>query len=307
MNASYDRFAGIEPFVVSARSGGFTAAATRLGLTPSGVAKAVSRLEARLGLKLFHRTTRRLTLTAEGEAYLAACQHAMSELEQAELGLAPKDREPSGRLRIELPAAFGRRHVLPRLFELANRFGKLDLSVSFSERTVDLVKEAFDLAVRIGHLGADGDLVARKLGTQRLVLCASPDYIARHGILTSLQELAGRDCLTGPRRADKIHWIMRMPDGRSKEVEVSGRHDFSDGEAMLAAGLAGCGIMQMPTWLVGSHLRDGSLVELLDAYSGAEMPIHAVWPKSHYIQPKLRAAIDLLVESAKQPGLGFQP
>jgi DNA-binding transcriptional LysR family regulator len=307
MNASNDRFAGIEPFVLSARSGGFTAAATILGLTPSGVAKAVSRLEARLGLKLFHRTTRRLTLTSEGEAYLAVCQQAMDELERAEEGLAPKDLEPRGRLRIELPAAFGRRHVLPRLFELANRFGKLDLSVSFSERTVDLVKEAFDLAVRIGQLGPDGDLVARKLGTQRLVLCASPDYIARHGMLVSFQELAERDCLTGPRRLDKAHWIMRMPDGRAKEIEVSGRHDFSDGEAMLAAGLAGCGIMQMPTWLVGSHLRDGTLVELLEDYSGAEMPIHAVWPKSQYIQPKLRAAVDLLIQSAGRPGSGFQP
>lgn len=307
MSTTADRFTGIEAFVTTARAGGFTPAAEVLGLTPSGVAKAVTRLEARIGMKLFHRTTRRLTLTPEGEAYLATCLQVMDELEQAEHGLAPSDRAPQGRLRVELPAAFGRRHVLPSLLDLASRFDKLDLSVSFSERRIDLVKEGFDLAVRIGQLSSDGDLVARRLGTQRLVHCASPAYIQRYGQLKSIEELAERDCITGPRRYDKARWILKLPDGKVREIEIQGRHDFTDGDSMLAAGLAGCGVMQMPTWLVGDHLRAGRLVQVLEDYAGAEMPIHVVWPKSRYMQPKLRSAVDMLVELAGRTDSGFQP
>lgn len=176
MEQQLDRFSGIDAFVATAKAGSFTIAAQELNMTPSGVAKSVTRLEARVGLKLLHRTTRRLTLTPEGEAYLAACVRAIEELEAAENGLAPKDWVPQGRIHIGLPGAFGRRHVLPGLLKMVTQFDKLDLTVSFTERTVDLVQEGYDLSVRIGELADDSNLVAKRIGTQRLVICAAPNY-----------------------------------------------------------------------------------------------------------------------------------
>lgn len=301
-----DRFAGIDAFVATARAGGFTAAAELLGMTPSGVAKSVTRLEARVGLKLLHRTTRKITLTPEGEAYLAACARAIDELDAAETGLAPSDRAPQGRVHMGLPGAFGRRHVLPGLLEMAARFDKLDLTISFTERTVDLVQEGHDLSVRIGELADDSDLVAKRLGTQRLVICAAPVYLERYGPVGSPDELRQRDCIIGSRRQQKQTWLLRTPDGRLIHQEINARHEFSDGEAMLAAGLAGCGIMQMPTWLVGDDLDRGTLVPLLEDFAGGEMPIHVVWPKSLYLQPKVRAVIDMLEGLAVKEDSGFK-
>ena len=307
MKGLVDRFAGIDAFVATAKAGGFTAASEVLGLTPSGVAKSVTRLEARVGLKLLHRTTRRITLTTEGEAYLAACTRAIDELDVAEAGLSPKNRAPQGRIHVGLPGAFGRRHVLPGLLEMANQFGKLDLTVSLTERTVDLVQEGYDLSVRIGELSDDSDLVAKWLGTQRLVICAAPAYIDRHGLIRKPEELSQRDCIIGSRRKQKQTWLLRTPEGRVMHQEIHARHEFSDGEAMLTAGLAGCGVMQMPTWLVGEDLHRGTLIPLLEDFAGGEMPIHVVWPKSHYLQPKVRTVINMLQALAAKEGSGFQP
>ncbi|QEI08522.1 LysR family transcriptional regulator [Pigmentiphaga aceris] len=307
MDHPIDRFAGVEAFVATAKAGGFTAAAQTLGMTPSGVTKSVTRLEERIGLKLLHRTTRRLTLTPEGASYLAACTRAIEELEAAETGLAPDNWVPQGRIHIGLPGAFGRRHILQGLLEMAARFDKLDLTVSFTERTVDLVQEGYDLSVRIGELADDGNLVAKRLGTQRLVICAAPSYLARHGTVRTPDELRQRDCIIGSRRQQKQTWLLRTSEGALMQQEIHVRHEFSDGEAMLAAGLAGCGIMQMPTWLVGDDLNHGTLVPLLEDYAGGEMPIHVVWPKSHYLQPKVRAVIDMLQKLASGPDSGFVP
>lgn len=305
------RFSGIEAFVGTARAGSFTAAARALGMTPSGVAKSVGRLEKRIGLKLLHRSTRRLTLTPEGEAYLATCAQIIDTLDGAEHGLAPRDRAPQGRLRMELPGAFGRRHVLPTLLEMAGQFPALDLSLSFSERTIDLVEQGFDLAIRIGRLPDDGQLVARRLGVQRLVICAAPDYLQQRGRPESITDLRRHDCISGPRQ-HQDHWILRTPQDQTTQFEISqfeiqARHRFSDGEAMLAAGIAGCGIMQMPTWLVGADIAAGRLQTVLDDYAGADMPIHAIWPKTRFIQPRVRTVVDRLVELAGQADAGFMP
>lgn len=307
MKGAGDRFDGIEAFLAAAHAGSFTAAAQAMGLTPSGVAKSVTRLEARVGMKLLHRTTRRITLTPEGEAYLAACSRAINELDTAETDLVPKDWVPQGRVHVGLPGAFGRRHVLSGLLEMAARFDKLDLTVSFTERTVDLVQEGHDLSVRIGELGDDANLVARRLGTQRLVICASPAYIVRHGTVAAPEELRERDCIIGSRRQQRQTWLLRTADQRLIHQEIHARHEFSDGEAMLAAGRAGCGIMQMPTWLVGDDISRGTLVPLLEEFAGGEMPIHVVWPKSHYLQPKVRAVIDMLQALAASKDSGFSP
>jgi DNA-binding transcriptional LysR family regulator len=299
-----DRFQGIAEFVQTARTGSFTAAATRLGVTASAVGKSVSRLEARLGTKLLHRTTRRLTLTQEGETYLESCLGVLDELESVEEGLATGRSAPVGKMRIDLPAAFGRRHVMPVLLDLARLNPRLDLAVMFTERTVDIINEGVDLAVRIGALGDDSGLVARRLGTQRLVICASPGYIAEHGAPVSADELTHRDCIIGWRRIARPTWLLKDAEGRVSPHEVHVRHELSDGQAMVEAVLSGCGLCQLPTWLIAQELKAGRLVTVLDQYAGGEMPIHAVWPKSRYMQPKLRVIIDALSQAAVQE-LGF--
>jgi DNA-binding transcriptional LysR family regulator len=301
------RFDGIVEFVETARSGSFTAAADLLHVTGSAVGKSVSRLEARLGTKLLHRTTRKLTLTNEGEAYLDTCLGILAELEGAETGLSSGRSTPIGKLRVDLPAAFGRRHVMPVLLDLSQRHPRLDLAVMFTERTVDIIAEGVDLAVRIGALGDDSGLVARRLGTQRLLICASPAYIQRHGAPVSAEELTRRDCIIGWRRVAHPTWLLRDASGRSQPQEIKVRHEFSDGEAMVEAAAAGCGLCQLPTWLIADRLRLGELVPVLEKFAGGEMPIHAVWPRSRYVQPKLRAAIDALSKAALGTSSGFNP
>lgn len=305
--AQGNRFDGIAEFAETARTGSFTTASTALGITASAVGKSVSRLEARLGVKLLHRSTRSLTLTNEGQAYLASCAGILEELEGIESTLAAGHSIPVGRVRIDLPGAFGRRHVLPVLIDLAAQYPKLDLSIMFSERTVDIIAEGTDLAVRIGELRDVPGLAARRLGSQRLLICASPAYLSREGEPTSPEELTRRDCIVGWRGTQATTWLMRTPDGRSAAQEIHVRHEFSDGEAMVQAVLAGCGLCQLPTWLIADHLKSGALVPVLSVTAGGEMPIHAVWPQSPYMRPKVRVLIDALVSVSQVNGSGFRP
>jgi DNA-binding transcriptional LysR family regulator len=302
-----DRFDGIYDFVAAVRLGSFAAAAAERGVTASGVGKSVTRLESRLGTKLLHRTTRRLALTQEGTAYYDMCVQMLGDLEEMESSLSTGRQSPAGRLRVDLPAAFGRLHVLPTLLDFAAQHPRLDLAVTFTDRTVNLVEEGVDLAVRIGALNNDADLVARQLGTQRLLICAAPAYIARHGAPLTREQLGEHDCIIGWRRQGPPAWMLRAPDGDTIAQPIRVRHEFRDGQAMLDAVLAGAGLCQLPTWLIGTHLQSGELVTVLDEHAGGEMPIHAVWPVTRYLKPKLRAAIDALTDMAAAPNAVFHP
>lgn len=253
-----DRFYGIHDFVAAVRLGSFAAAAASRGVTASGVGKSVSRLESRLGTKLLHRTTRRLALTQEGTAYYDMCVQMLDDLEEMESSLAT-----------------GRQSQHPRL----------NLAVTFTDRTVNLVDERVDLAVRIGALNNDADLVARRLGTQRLLICAAPSYLARHGAPLRREQLAEHDCIVGWRKQGPPTWLLRTADGGAIAQPIRVRHEFRDGQAMLGAVLAGAGLCQLPTWLIDTHLRSGAMVPVLDDYAGGEMPIHAVWPVTRDLKP----------------------
>jgi DNA-binding transcriptional LysR family regulator len=301
---SHNHFDGITEFILTARFASFTAAAEQLGVTSSAVGKAVSRLETRLGVKLLHRTTRKLTLTHEGDAYLASCQRVMEDLSTTEDGLATGVAEPRGRVRIDLPAAFGRRYIAPTLINLAQRYPQLDLALSFGDRPVDMIDDGIDLAIRIGALKDDAELVARRLGEQTNVICCAPDYLRRRGPVASPAALLQHDCIIGWRRGVRTTWLLKGPGGRIEEQEIRVRHSLDDGEIMLQSVLAGGGLVQFPTWLAQAHLDSGALVTVLDEYAGATMPIHALWPRSRYIQPKLRIVIDaLLVLAAARPDI----
>lgn len=304
---SANPFDGIREFVSAAQSLSFTAAALELGVTSSAVGKSVTRLEARLGVKLLHRTTRRLVLTAEGEAYLASCLRVMDELAETQGFLTTGQQAPVGRLRIDLPAAFGRRHILPTLIDMAVRYQQLDLSVSFSERLVDIVNEGVDLVVRIGVLKDDADIVARKLGSQSLLICATPAYLQAHGTPQAPDDLLRHDCLVGWRNGTRKTWMLKDEKGQIHEHEVRVKHEVGDGEMLLNLTLAGGGLAQLPTWLVQTPVEQGLLVPVLEACAGAEMPIHVIWPRTRYLQPKVRMVVDELLALAQRDALIFRP
>ncbi|MCP2138605.1 DNA-binding transcriptional LysR family regulator [Rhizobium sp. SLBN-94] len=284
-------------FVRTVQNGSFSSAALELGITGSAIGKTISKLEARLGTKLLHRTTRRITLTNEGQDYYEACLRIIEELDEVEQRLALGLNDPVGRVRLELPGAFGRKHVLPVLSELVLKHQRLELTVMFTERTADLISESVDLAIRIGHLEDESDLVATRLGTQKLVICAAPSYIEREGTPARYEELASRPCIVGWRRSASPSWLLKNGD-TVFSAPVSARHQLSDGAAMVSATLAGWGLSQLPTWLVGKHLESGELVEVLSDFRGAEMPIHALWPKTPFPRPKVRFVIDAMKKAA---------
>jgi len=294
------QFDGISEFTLAAQFRSFTAAALQLGVTSSAVGKSVTRLEKRLGIKLLHRTTRKLSLTNEGEVYLASCLRVMEELLGVEGSFLNGIAEPKGRLRIDIPAAFGRRHIAPMLISLARQYSQLDLTVTFGERTVDMINDGIDLAVRIGDLKDDPELVARRLGEQHLVVCAAPDYLSKNPSILNPSDLLEHDCIIGWRKGLRMAWLLRNAKGGVEAQEVRVRHEFGDGEMMLRATLDGCGLCQLPTWLVADHLRSGALVTVLENYAGATMPIHVIWPRTRYIQPKVRVVVDALLKMAEE-------
>lgn len=294
-----DHLSGITTFVATARQGSFTAAAEQLGLTKSAVGKSVTRLEERLGIKLFHRSTRKLSLTDDGEKFLASCQCAIDILEQAEAEVTSHITSPSGRVRIDLPAAFGRQRILPLILPITQQYPELSLTVSFTERFVDVIEEGIDLVVRIGELSDSSGLVARRLTTQKLVICASPGYLESHAEPVEPSDISLHHCVVGIRRNQPISWLLKESDGRIKRYTPPATHEFADGEAMLSAVLAGCGLSQLPLWLVGKYLETGELVEVLPGHSGGEMPISAIWPKNRQLLPKIRYIVDHLVQAAE--------
>jgi DNA-binding transcriptional LysR family regulator len=292
---SASRLQGISVFVQSVDGGSFTAAAQRLGITKSAVGKSVATLEQRLGVRLLERTTRRLALTEEGADFYQSCVTVLAELDQAEARAASRQREVAGTLRISLPASFGRRWVMPQLLALARRHPKLRLELGFSDRAVDLLEEGFDMVVRLGDPGNSASLSSRYLGNQRLVSCASPSYLAARGSPMCIADLKEHDCITFGSLGRMLPWIFLDEDGSTTKVVISGRHTISDGEALRAAALDGLGIAQLPTWLAADELSSGALIPVLGGQGVKGHPIHALWPATRNLAPKIRVAVDDLL------------
>lgn len=301
-----DRFAGIREFVAAIDLGSFTAAAETLGITGSAVGKSISRLEARLGVQLLHRTTRRIDLTTAGETFLLTCRRILEELDQTEAFLSTGHEQPIGRLRVDLPTTFGRRHIVPTLLSLTKRFPRLDLAITLQDRAVDLVSEGVDLAVRIGSLDAYPDLVARQLGEQRLVICGAPEYLLGRGVPSLPDDLLRHDCLIGWRRTGRSGWLIAKANGEASYFDVRARHELTDGDALLSACISGCGLAQLPGWLAKDSLLTGTLREVLPELS-ATMPIYAIWQKTRHLQPKVKVAVDELVRLSLDETAVFQP
>lgn len=266
-------------------------------MTKSAVGRAVSRLEARLGSKLIHRTTRRLTLTADGEAWLEHCMTALSELDNGESALKLARDAPSGRVRIDLPSAFGRLFVMPRLADLAARYPALMLAVTFTDRRADLISEGIDLAVRIGGLDNTPDLVARSLGVHHLVICGAPHYLAARGVPMTPTDLAKHDCVVGWRHVHHVAWLLKQPDGSFAPHVIPVKHEIGDFEMLLSAVRGGLGLAQLPLWLVAEDIQRGQLITVLDGMSGGEQPIKLLWPRTPTLPAKIRVVVDELLRN----------
>jgi DNA-binding transcriptional LysR family regulator len=290
-----ERLNGIATFVQAAEAGSFALAAERMRLTRSAVGKSIARLEQRLGVRLFHRTTRRQSLTEDGQAYYERCVRALAELDAAEAALDTGRRQPSGRLRISAPVLFGRHCVAPVLLDLARAHPRLGIEMSFTDRVVDLMEDGFDLAVRIGTLPDSASLTARRLGTQHMAICAAPSYLAERGRPTSIDELAGHAGILYSRSGHDVQWRVRDGDGRIREPRIESRLRFDDLQAIVDAAVIGAGLAWLPCWLLARHLRAGELTLVMDSEQVLATEIHAIWPQTRYLSLKTRAAIDALV------------
>lgn len=297
-----DPLAGVSVFVAAARTGSFTLAAERLGITKSAVGKAIARLEARLGTKLFHRTTRLTRLTADGEAYLAACASAIDEVEAAQAALSSAGRVLRGRLRIDMPVAFGRRVLLPILVEIARAHPDLSLDLTFTDATSDLLQDDVDLAIRFGTLTDSNHLIARHLVDQDRVICGAPTYFKQHGRPGSLADLSGHRCIVGSPKGPPLAWVVRA-DERVRRIAPPTSHQLSDGEAMVDAAAAGLGLCQVPISMVRDHLAAGSLEPVLMELCAVPVEVHAVWPRRSHLSPRVRFVVDRLVAEAARGGL----
>lgn len=295
-----DRLKGVSAFVEAVEAGSFALAAERMRLTRSAVGKSIAKLEQRLGVRLFYRTTRCQSLTEEGQAYYERCVRALAELDAGASALDSGKREPRGRLRVTAPVLFGRHCVAPVFLELGRRFPRLKIEMSFSDHVVDLVEEGYDLAVRVGHLPDSSTLVARRLGVQSMVICAAPAYLAEHGKPVDANELSRHVGIAYGRSGRIEPWLMSNGAGGIIKPQVDTRLVFDDLQAIVDAAVAGVGLAWIPCWLMAKHARAGELEIVMGCDSVLAADIHALWPQSNYLPGKTRAAIDALV--AEVPG-----
>lgn len=290
---------GVPVFVEAVEAGGFARAAERLALSRSAVGKTIARLEARLGVRLFHRTTSSLSLTEDGQIYYERCLRALEELRAGEALIESGRREVSGRLKITMPLLFGRYCAEPILLDLARQHPALELDLRFSDSVVDLIGERFDLAIRNHTSGEGSGLSHRRIASQNKVVCASPEYLAEHGVPAHVDELASHEALVYRRNEQVCGWTLTNARGYIVEPALKWRLQFDSQEAVADAAVRGAGIACLPGWLVHSHVEAGRLVPLLAEFSETWVDTYAVWPAAPYIPLRLSVVIDAL--AAKVP------
>jgi LysR family transcriptional regulator, regulator for bpeEF and oprC len=281
-------------FAETAKHGSFAAAARELGSAPSTLAKAVGRLETALGVKLFHRTTRQVNLTPDGERLFERCQRVLAEVDDLQAEAAGTRAVPAGVLRIDVPIVYGRRFVMPILAKLVRAHPALQLDVRLSDGFADLVRDGVDLAIRAGHL-QDSTLVARRLDRQSMVLCASAHYLQAHGTPRRIEDLGGHAAVAfrQPTSGRSRPWQFRQR-GVPVELHPPAQVRVNDGEGMVEAARLGLGVCQLPDHMVADELARGSLVELLPSCRPEPVPISVVYPSGRLLPARVRVALEAL-------------
>jgi DNA-binding transcriptional LysR family regulator len=290
-----DRFQEMRVFSAVVDAGSFVAAADSLDISKAAVSRYVAELEARLGVRLLHRTTRRLSLTEEGEVFHARCKELLADVEEAEAEVSERSGEAIGVLKVSAPVSFGLLHLAPLWAQFMAAHPRLTLDLTLSDRIVDLVDEGFDVAVRIARLPSSS-LVSRRLSSTRLVLCASAQYLRKHGTPKEPADLDAHTVLAYSLLSIGDTWEFEGPDG-PVSVKVHPRMHSNSGDTCRAAALRHQGIILQPSFLVGEDLKSGELVEIMPRYRSLELGIYAVYPSRKHVLPKVRLLVDYLAKT----------
>ena len=295
-------FKEMQALVLVATHGSLSAAARIDGVTPAIMARRLDALEERLGSRLLHRTTRRVSLTESGQNYLEDCVRILNDLASAEAAASRGSIQATGHLRVTAPAGFGRRHVAPHVQRFLAQHQDVSVTLDLSDRLVDLVNEGFDCGIRLGEL-ADSNLVSVRLAEMRRVVVGAPEYLARHGVPQTPDDLLKHDCLAlGPQRG----WSFRVSLGgsgvnvKTRSVRVKGPMECNDGVVLAEWARSGGGLAWRSMWEVGEDLQSGRLVSVLDDWAAPSVGIYAVFPERRHLPLKVRAFVDLLKDAYAQ-------
>ena len=288
-----DSISGMITFARVVEANSFSEAARRLGISKSAVSKQIARLEDRLGARLLNRTTRRISPTEVGAAFYERCARIVAEVEEAELAVTRLQAEPRGVLRVNAPMSFGILHLAPAIAVFMKRYPDLEIDLTLNDRFVDLIDEGYDLAIRIGTM-ADSSLIARKLAPSRLVACAAPAYLRRHGLPATPRDLAEHDCLVYSLATVGDLWKFSDADGKPQPVRVTARLKVNNGDVMRDIAVAGLGLTVLPTFIAAKALEAGTLVPVLTDHRLPETAVSAVYPQNRHLSPKIRVFVDFL-------------
>ncbi|MCF2949104.1 LysR family transcriptional regulator [Paraglaciecola aquimarina] len=281
---------GINEFVSVAETESFTQTAKILAISTAQVSRQISALEKRLKVKLFYRTTRKVSLTEEGRIFYQHCRSVLDGLDAAERAITNLQSKPQGKIRLTASVTYGEQQILPIINDFMLCYKDVEVTAYLSNQRVDLVEQGFDLAIRLGKL-SDSSMMAKKLGTRTNYLCASPAYLDEYGVPHSLSELNKHSCLLGT--LDYWHF---SDAGKEKNIRVNGRLRYNSGYGLVDAALKGLGIVQLPDYYVHQHIQSGELVTLLDNYRESDEGIWAVYPRNRHLSPKIRSLVDFLAE-----------
>ncbi|MEH6999296.1 MAG: LysR family transcriptional regulator [Limnobacter sp.] len=295
-----DKFQEMQAFVAVVDNGSFVKAAEVLNTSKAAISRHVGELEQRLGIRLLHRTTRKLSMTDEGQLFYARCTDLLHGLLEAESELSLRRGEPSGHLRVSAPVTFGISHLAPLWGQFLEKYPKISMEVSLSDRTVDLVEDGFDLAIRISR-APHPTFIARKLAKTNMVLCASPTYLKQRGMPTKPQDLTAHSVISYTYWSSKDEWEFTHKNGHTEVVRTKPRLHANSGDTCVAAALKHQGIILQPDFLLKEELRKGTLKALLEDYQTVELGIYAVYSSRRHLPLKLRFLIDFLADHFDNP------
>jgi len=279
---------GLREFIAVVETDSFTMAAKQLGTSVAQVSRRIGRLEDRLGAKLFYRTTRRVSITEAGTTYYHHCRPAIESLEEAERAISDLQLNPKGNLRLSAPVAYGEKAIMPILNEFMKLYEDVSIDVLLTNKKVDLIEDGFDLVIRLGMLESSS-LVAKKLTSRTLYVCASADYISKYGQPFTLSELGNHNCLLGT----LDHWRF-IENAQEKTMRVKGNYRCNNGPALLNATLAGFGLVQLADYYVEPYIKSGEIIPILENYRPLEEGVWALYPQNRHLSSKVRALIDFL-------------
>lgn len=289
-----DKFKSIEIFIKTVQHRSFSGAARQLGMSPSGISKAIVNLEEELGVRLLNRTTRSVTPTGEGNIYYERCRQMLNDLSETELELSKSQVIPTGTLRVDLVSALGRVHIVPAMTKFAQQYPELNLEISLDDKRIDIIESGIDAVVRVGA-NADSTLIMQPLATAKAIVCASPEYLRCHGIPQTPQDLLNYECINhaAPHTGRIREWTFAR-NGQEFSLPVRGRWQINWSEAAIEASIAGAGFVQFYNFVVGNAISQGLLVPVLEDYAPPGVPITILYAQKQYLPAKVRAFVEFM-------------